>query len=392
MRAATDQSSPDRFKHHPHNQHASGFDKVATSNQPTVSIIIKALNEERHIASAIESALASLGDIDGEVILADGGSSDRTIEIARAYPITIVQLNHADDRSCGSGAQLGYQYSRGRYIYIADGDMQLRPGFVPSAVRFLDENPAVAGVGGIVIDQEIANLEYAQRTNRHDPDRYAGPVTRLHSGGVYRRSAIESIGYLTDRNLHGAEELDLAARLHARGWTLARINCRSVDHYGHTGSAYRLLLRRVATRNSYSLGEIVRAAIGRSHFWFVVGNDKNTLLCLLIAGWWAAMMVMPFVLSGFSAVFAITMVFLFPFACMFLRWRSVQNALYSVVAWNVYALSFFPGFLRPRVSPTSWIESTLLKEGVPSDGAHEFAVRVPAANLDNENSRTSAPA
>ena len=45
--------------------------------QPTVSIIIKALNEERHIAAAIESALAALGGIDGEVILADGGSRDR---------------------------------------------------------------------------------------------------------------------------------------------------------------------------------------------------------------------------------------------------------------------------------------------------------------------------
>jgi hypothetical protein len=43
--------------------------------QPTVSIIIKALNEERHIASAIESALAALCGIDGEVILADGRSS-----------------------------------------------------------------------------------------------------------------------------------------------------------------------------------------------------------------------------------------------------------------------------------------------------------------------------
>ncbi len=40
-------------------------------HQLTVSIIIKALNEEEHIASAIESALAALGEIDAEVILAE---------------------------------------------------------------------------------------------------------------------------------------------------------------------------------------------------------------------------------------------------------------------------------------------------------------------------------
>src|SRR5215475_3741851 len=115
--------------------------------RPTVSIIIKALNEERHIASAIEGALAALREIDGEVILADGGSTDRTIEIARRYPIVIVELNRTDDRSCGSGAQLGYQYSRGRYLLLTDGDMRLYPGFLPVAIEMLALDPALAGVG-----------------------------------------------------------------------------------------------------------------------------------------------------------------------------------------------------------------------------------------------------
>src|SRR5580704_3150841 len=146
---------------------------MLTKQQPTVSIIIKALNEETYIASAIESALASLGEIDGEVILADGGSSDLTIEIARRYPITIVQLNSVDDRSCGSGAQLGFQYSSGRYLCLIDGDMRLHDGFLTAAIRFLDDNPTVAGVGGNIIECEIANLEFEQRNRRHDPDCYS---------------------------------------------------------------------------------------------------------------------------------------------------------------------------------------------------------------------------
>lgn len=58
---------------------------MADQMRPTVSIIIKAFNEERHIAAAIESALAALVGVDGEVILADGASIDRTIAIAKAY-------------------------------------------------------------------------------------------------------------------------------------------------------------------------------------------------------------------------------------------------------------------------------------------------------------------
>src|SRR5260221_3578925 len=114
---------------------------------PTVSIIIKALNEQRHIASAIESALAALDGIDGEVILADSGSRDRTIEIARRYPIKIVQLTNTAERSCGIGAQLGFQYSRGRYLCLIDGDMQLHDDFLLAALDCLARNPTIAGVG-----------------------------------------------------------------------------------------------------------------------------------------------------------------------------------------------------------------------------------------------------
>ena len=98
--------------------------------RPTVSIIIKAFNEERHIAGAIESALAALAGIGGEVILADGASTDRTIAVAERYPIKIVRLDNAADRSCGAGAQLGFQYSRGEFICLMDGDMRLRRPFV----------------------------------------------------------------------------------------------------------------------------------------------------------------------------------------------------------------------------------------------------------------------
>jgi glycosyltransferase involved in cell wall biosynthesis len=207
---------------------------------PDVSIIIKALNEEKHIASAIESALAALDGMNGEVILADGASTDRTVDIARRYPIKIVRLTDIADRSCGAGAQLGFQYSRGRYLCLIDGDMRLHKEFLPAAIRFLEENPTAVGVGGIIVERETGNLEFAQRSQRSDRERQPGPVSYLDCSGIYRRTAIQSVEYLTDRNLHAGEELDLGARLHAQGWMLARMGIPAVDHHGHPGSAFRL--------------------------------------------------------------------------------------------------------------------------------------------------------
>ena len=297
---------------------------ASTQQRPTVSIIIKALNEEQHIAKAIESSLAALGDIGGEVILADAGSADRTVEIARRYPVVIVQLNRIEDRSCGSGAQLGFQYSRGQYLMLIDGDMQLYPDFLPAALETLRQNPDLAGVGGAVFEHGIVNEEYEQRNKRYDPDRRVGLVTRLNSSGLYRRVAVDSIGYLTDRNLHGAEEFDLGARLHAAGWRLAKIDRPAVDHHPHMGSAYRLLLRRVSNKNAFAIGELVRAAAGRRHFWFVLAKDHQLVLCLLVTSWWLSLVAAPLALNGWLAVFAAGALLLLPFAAMWLRWRSVR--------------------------------------------------------------------
>jgi glycosyltransferase involved in cell wall biosynthesis len=104
--------------------------------------------------------------VGGEVILADSYSSDRTVELASAFPIRIVQLANPEERCCGAGPQLGYQHSRGEFVYILDGDMQMREGFLEQALAFLDAHADVAGVGGRVVEQNTESLEYMARGER----------------------------------------------------------------------------------------------------------------------------------------------------------------------------------------------------------------------------------
>jgi Glycosyl transferase family 2 len=329
----------------------------------TVSIIIKALNEERHIGAAIESGLAALKGMRGEVILADSASADRTIDIARRYPIKIVQLTNIEDRSCGAGAQLGFQYSKGRYVWLVDGDMEMKPGFLASAIQFLESHPDVAGVGGMLTEHETSNLEYVKRRANEYSIRRPGLVTRLDGGGLYRRAAIESVGYLTDRNIHGSEELELGARLIARGWRLARLPLPDVDHHGHSGSAYRLLWRRLVSGVSFADGEVVRAAIGQPHLRTILRTKRQMLVLLaLVHAWWLCLVVTPLLAGGWSGVLAAVLLGAFPFAVMALRFRSLAIGFYSVVAWQIFALGFWPGLLRRRVAPTDWIASTVVQE------------------------------
>jgi glycosyltransferase involved in cell wall biosynthesis len=340
------------------------LDGTMSRTVPSVSIVIKALNEERHIAQAIESALAALAGMRGEIILADSASTDRTIEIAKKYPIKIVRLNNIAERSCGTGVQLGYQYSSGDYVCVLDGDMRLHAEFLPAAIAFLKKNPEFAGVGGLIVECETGNLEYVKRATAVDYDRLPGEVTRLDCGGVYRREAIEAVHYLGDRNLHGAEEFELGARLRALGWRLARIDVPAIDHYGHTVNSYTLLRRRWVTGFAFSIGELLRSALSGNSPRLVLRKLRWELfLYAAVHLWWLTLIATPFVAASLAtAAIADVILAAAPFAIMAARTRSVGIGIYSVVAWNVHAAGLWPGLMRRRVDPAGWIDSVIIRD------------------------------
>ena len=346
-----------------------------------VSIVIKTLNEETTISRAIASALEAVAPHGGEVIVADSGSTDLTAEIATSYPISVVQLADPKQRCCGIGPQLGFQHSIGDYVYVLDGDMELNNAFLQEAIEFLDRESSVAGVGGIVREMRLENLEFASRA-RHFLRRqlkHGADVDCLTGGGLYRRAAIEDVSYLSDRNLHGFEEYDLGARLRAKGWRLVRLNSHAVNHYSYALSSYRLLWYRIRAGRLLALGEILRAAIGNKYL-------KNALLELrpirfaigtLIYWPLAVLLVLAgprnawqIVVLAFAAVLPVTV--------MTIRSGSLAAGAYSVAVWHLTAVNLLLGLLRVRKKPTGLIDSQILRSAQSGDIAQTGSHRIPA--------------
>jgi len=313
-----------------------------------IAIGIKALNEEAKIEAALRSALAAVAPYGGRVLLADSGSSDRTVEIARTLPVEVVQLADRAERSCGAGAQLAFQHLDAEYFCLIDGDMALLPGFIAASLAYLDAHPQVAGVGGQVIERNLEAEEFQIRAAAmaHEAHRRAGPVDRLDGGGVYRMAAIREVGYFADRNLHSFEEFDLAARLTARGWGLVRIDVPAVEHRGHSGSGYRLLLYRLTCGQMGGAGEVLRASIGKPHFSLVVRRLGHLRKAVVIAAWWLAL-----VLALWQAPLVAAALVIVPVAWLGYRRGSLGLGLYSFVMWNALALGLIGGLFRRRVPP-----------------------------------------
>lgn len=333
-----------------------------------VSVVVKAFNEEKRIQAAIESALRAVSTVGGEVVLADSCSTDRTVELAQAYPIRIVQLAHPDERCCGVGPQLGFQHSRGEFIYILDGDMQMLDGFLEQALAFLTQHGDVAGVGGRVVEQNKESLEHLARGERLWAQRSPGSVDRLDGGGLYRRSAIEDAGYLSDRNLHSYEEFDLAVRLRVLGWRLWLLPVDAANHFSQDAPPYRLLMRRWRTRYICGLGELVRSAAGQPRLRLVLHGLRELRLYLAVLAWWLVLLSLPlwpistaWRLAYFCALLTA------PVLLMTWRKRSVTKAVYAVVSWCFNAAGLVRGLLRAQHPARALISSRILKEpAIPS--------------------------
>jgi GT2 family glycosyltransferase len=244
-----------------------------------------------------------------------------------------------------------------------DGDMDLQREFLLAALERLQMAPEIAGVGGIIEDVNFDNLEYRARKQRAPKDGKAGKVDRLNGGGLFRREAIEAVGYFTNRNLHACEELEQGLRLSSAGWVMERLPMVSVYHHGHTLPVLQLMERRWQTRYTSGYGELLRAAYGKIYFLRAV---RCFFHLIVVLAWWLSLVALgaAWMLVGLSPSWFIVAL-LTPLLLMVWRKKSLAMAGYSVLAWCLDAAGLLRGLLVRQQDPHSPISSVVLAEGVP---------------------------
>jgi glycosyltransferase involved in cell wall biosynthesis len=96
-------------------------EQTAEANVPEVSIVIPCLNEENSIGIVVEKAKRAIEmmGVSGEVIVADNGSTDRSVEIALSKGARVV---HVAQKGYGNALRGGIEAARGRIIVIGDAD------------------------------------------------------------------------------------------------------------------------------------------------------------------------------------------------------------------------------------------------------------------------------
>lgn len=165
-----------------------------TRERVELSVVMPCLNEQETVGICVRKAIATLrqAGIAGEVIVADNGSTDGSVEIAQAAGARVVNVA---EKGYGNALKGGIQAATGDYVLMADSDdsydlthiprfvEQLRAGSdlvmgnrfsggiahhaMPFLHRYLG-NPALTGIGRLFFGSTCRDFHCGMRAFRKD--------------------------------------------------------------------------------------------------------------------------------------------------------------------------------------------------------------------------------
>jgi len=135
-----------------------------TQSQPEVSLIVPTYNGERFLRECFDSILAQ-NSTDVEILVADDGSTDRTLEIINNYAAKDSRIRWwQNPRNLGQTENHNacLRAARGEFIkFVHQDDKLLAPDAIRKLATALDENPTatLAGSASDVIDERSRLVE-----------------------------------------------------------------------------------------------------------------------------------------------------------------------------------------------------------------------------------------
>lgn len=184
---------------------------------PPVSIVIPTRNEENVIEETLRSVF-NLKYPKFEVIVVDGHSTDKTVEIVSKFPVRI----YYDNGTFGSAENIGVHHSKYDFIARIDADNRPTPRWLRIVMRKLMSDEKLVGVCGRVLPFNRSSLlascegfeflAWFEKVGAKVPN-WFGPF----GGSVWRKKSIIEAGYF-DKSFNAADDVDIGYRIRQLGY------------------------------------------------------------------------------------------------------------------------------------------------------------------------------
>ncbi len=252
---------------------------------PRVSIIIVNWNGISFLPTCLDSLLRQTYR-DFETILVDNGSNDGSIELIRgSYPWVKLVLLPGNSGFSG-GNNEGLKHAAGVYIVVLNNDTEAEQDWLAEMVAVADAHPSAGQIGCRICSMHdhdlIDSLGHGVCSDGMTRGRFRlkkwtalaarfDPVSEMLFGtacvSLYRRAALDQVGFFDDDMFAFAEDSDLGLRLRWGGWQALLATAAVVYHkYSGTGgvfSPFKLYL------------------VERNHYWVAIKNFPLSMLLMV---------------------------------------------------------------------------------------------------------------
>jgi GT2 family glycosyltransferase len=111
-----------------------------------LTTVICNYNTRDALARALESLLATTGDLDHEIIVVDNASQDGSTDVVRERFPSVRLIEPRANLWFTGGNNLGIRVAQGDYVYILNPDTVVQPGALHTMLAYLDSHPEVGAV------------------------------------------------------------------------------------------------------------------------------------------------------------------------------------------------------------------------------------------------------
>ncbi|MFN0132401.1 MAG: glycosyltransferase [Phycisphaerales bacterium] len=180
----------------------------------------------RNEGERLGRCLASLRTIGAPIVYVDSGSTDGSVDRARAADASVVELPTDQPFTAARARNAGFERLIAEYpllplVHFIDGDCELVPGWIDGALAALAESPTL----GVVCGRRVERTPDASIYNRLcdiEWDTPVGPAKACGGDALFRVLAFVQVGGFNPAVIAG-EEPELCVRLRAAGWGVRRI-------------------------------------------------------------------------------------------------------------------------------------------------------------------------